>query len=212
MIRLHSVQTGRIAPLGPDNVPSGYVKRPIDGRARVEATGLAGDEIADLSVHGGPEKAIYGYALLHYASWATEQPHLIDRLQPGAFGENLTIDGLAETDICLGDVHRIGTALLQVCQPRQPCFKFALFFGDKRMPRAMARTGRAGWYYRVIENGELGPGDTITLIDRPQPDFRFSRLVEIVYGGRATRDELVALAGMDEVASHLRSAAQESLR
>ena len=212
MIQLHSLQIGRIAPLGPDQVPSGYVKRPTGDRVRVHASGLTGDEIADLSVHGGPEKAVYGYALAHYDSWKGEHPEHVDRLAPGAFGENLTIDGLTEADICLGDVHRIGTALLQVCQPRQPCFKFALFFGDKRMPKAMVRSGRAGWYYRVLEGGTIAAGDTIELEARPQPGFRFSRLVEIVYGGKATRDELVALAGMTEVASHLRRAAQASLQ
>ncbi|MBA2935908.1 MOSC domain-containing protein [Sphingomonas sp. CGMCC 1.13654] len=212
MIRLHAVQTGRIAPLGPDQVPSGYVKWPTEGRARVGALGLAGDEIADLSVHGGPEKAVYGYSLSHYAKWQEEYPQHAVRLQPGAFGENLTIDGLAEEDICLGDIHRVGTSLLQVCQPRQPCFKFALFFEDKRMLKAMVRSGRAGWYYRVLQEGELGPGDEVVVVDRPQPDFPFSRLVEIVYGGRATRDELLELAAMDEIASSLRAAARESLR
>jgi len=212
MIRLHSLQIGKVAPLGPDRVPSGYGKRPIAGRVPIHASGLTGDEIADLSVHGGPEKAVYGYALAHYDSWREDHPEHADRLAPGAFGENLTIDGLTEADMCLGDVHRIGTALLQVCQPRQPCFKFALFFGDRRMPKAMVRSGRAGWYYRVLAGGTVGAGDTIELAARPQPGFRFSRLVEIVYGGKATRDELVALAGMDEVASHVRRAAQASLQ
>lgn len=212
MIRLHSLQIGKIAPLGPDQVPSGYVKRPTANRVTVAASGLGGDAIADLSVHGGPEKAIYGYSLAHYNSWKEEHPEHADRLALGAFGENLTIDGLTEADICLGDVHRIGPVLLQVCQPRQPCFKFALFFGDKRMPKAMVRSGRAGWYYRVLEGGTIGAGDTIELAARPQPGFRFSRLVEIVNRGGATREELVALAGMDEVASQVRQAAQASLQ
>jgi hypothetical protein len=117
MIKLHSLQIGKIAPLGPDQVPSGYVKRPAGGRVQVDAAGLTGDEIADLSVHGGPEKAVYGYALAHYISWRGEHPEHTDRFAPGAFGENLTIESLTEADICLGDVHRIGTVLLRVSQP-----------------------------------------------------------------------------------------------
>jgi MOSC domain-containing protein YiiM len=212
MIRLHSLQIGKIAPLGPDRVPSGYVKRSTADRVVVAMSGLGGDEIADLSVHGGPEKAVYGYSLAHYDKWRREHPEHADRLAPGAFGENLTIDGLTEAEICLGDIHRIGSVLLQVCQPRQPCFKFALFFGDKRMPKAMVRSGRAGWYYRVLEGGTIGAGDTIELDARPRPQFRFSRFIEIVNRGGATHDELVALAGMDEVASQWRRVAQASLQ
>jgi MOSC domain-containing protein YiiM len=210
-INLHSVQVGRIAPLGPEGVPSGFVKRPVPERVEVAGLGLAGDEQADLTVHGGPEKAVYGYALRHYPTWRTEHPEHGDILVPGAFGENLTIDGLAEDDICVGDVHRIGSALLQVCQPRQPCFKFALHFSDNRMPKAMVKSGRAGWYYRVLEPGDLGAGDEVHLVDRPQPAFRFSRLVAIVNRGQATAEEIAALATMPEVASWLRKLAQDQM-
>jgi MOSC domain-containing protein YiiM len=207
-INLHSVQVGRIAPLGPDGVPSGFVKRPMPGRVDVAALGLTGDQQADLTVHGGPEKAVYGYALRHYPDWQAEYPDHGERLVPGAFGENLTIDGLVEDEICVGDVHRIGSALLQVCQPRQPCFKLALHFADNRLPKAMVRSGRAGWYYRVIEPGSLGAGDAVQLVDRPQPAFRFSRLVSIVNRSQATAQEIAALAMMTEVASWIRTLAK----
>ena len=209
--KLSSVQIGRIAPLGPDGVPSGFVKSPVLNRMQVEALGLAGDEQADLTVHGGPEKAVYGYALGHYPAWRAEYPEHVETLNPGAFGENLTIDGLTEDDLFVGDVHRIGSALLQVCQPRQPCYKFALHFQDNRMPKAMVKSGRAGWYYRVLEAGDLGADDNVELVDRPQPAFRFSRLVEIVNRGRASAEELGSLASMPEVASWLRKMAQDSL-
>lgn len=210
-ITLHSVQVGRIAPLGPDGVPSAFVKRPVPRRIDVTEWGLGGDEQADLTVHGGPEKAVYGYALRHYPAWRSEYPEHEDILVPGAFGENLTIDGLAEDDICVGDIHRIGSALLQVCQPRQPCFKFALHFKDSRLPKAMVRSGRAGWYYRVLEPGMLGAGDAIERVGRPQPEFHFSRLVSIVNRGQATADEIAALAAMPQVASWLRARAQETM-
>lgn len=211
MISLQSVQVGAVAPLGPDKVPSGIVKRPVQHRVGVAELGLAGDAQADLSVHGGPEKAVYGYAARHFAAWQEEFPQHAAQFAPGGFGENLTVDGLDESEICVGDVHRIGSALLQVCQPRQPCFKFALYYGDNRMPKAMVRSGRSGWYYRVLEPGELGAGDKIELVDRPQPGFAFSRLVAIVYRGQATIEEIAALAAMPEVASSLRQLAQDRL-
>jgi len=208
-IRLHSMQVGRVAPLGPDGVPSGFVKHPALQRIAVAELGLAGDEQADLKVHGGPEKAVYGYALQHYRDWRTEYPEHAQILVPGAFGENLTIDGLTEDNLFVGDVHRIGSAMLQVCQPRQPCFKFALHFGDNRLPKAMVKSGRSGWYYRVLEPGDIGAGDDVRLVDRPQPAFRFSRLVSIINRGQATAEEIAALATMPEVASWVRKLAQD---
>ncbi len=209
---LSSVQVGRIAPLGPDGVPSAIVKSTAHGPVTVTPLGLAGDEQADLTVHGGPEKAVYAYSAAHYPAWAAEYPDHAALFVPGGVGENLTIDGWREADLCVGDVHRIGTARLQVCQPRQPCFKFSLRFGDNKLPRAMVRNGRAGWYYRVIEEGMLSAGDPVELVDRPNPDFGFERLVEIVNRRRATSDEFAAMANMDGLAGDLRSWARTQSR
>lgn len=211
MMRVHSVQIGKIAPLGPNSVPSGFVKRAAETPTFVDFHGLDGDEQADLRVHGGPEKAVYGYPLDHYRSWKTDFAEHSATLIAGGFGENLTIDGLTEADICVGDIHRIGTALLQVCQPRQPCFKLALHFGDNRLPIAMVRSGRSGWYYRVLIQGTLSPGDQIDLVDRPHPGFAFPRLVAFANHGTATHADLVALSHMEEVASGLRRRAIRKL-
>lgn len=208
---LSSIQTGKTAPLGPAGVPSGFVKMLVEGPIRVEPLGLIGDEQADPRVHGGPEKAVYGYAAAHYPAWAADFPDRAHLFAPGGVGENLTISGLTEAEICVGDIHAIGTALLQVCQPRQPCFKFALRFGDDRLPHAMIRNGRAGWYYRVLRPGEMRQGDVISLLERPNPDFAFSRLVEIVYRRDSTPDERARLAEMPEVASQIRAYARRSL-
>ncbi len=209
--RLLSIQTGRIAPLGPDRVPSGFVKHDIKGSVGVRPLGLDGDEQADLSVHGGPDKAVYGYAAAHYLVWRAELPAHSARLMPGAFGENLTIDGMDEDAICVGDIHAIGTARLQVCQPRQPCFKLGLYFNDARLPKALVRSGRAGWYYRVVEPGTIRPGDSVTLHDRPHPDFAFARLIRIVNFGGATEDELTRLAAMPGLAVKWRERAKAAL-
>jgi MOSC domain-containing protein YiiM len=137
--------------------------------------GLTGDEQADLSVHGGPDKAVYACSLGNYAAWKAAFPQYQALLVPGGLGENLTIDGIAEVDVCMGDQVRIGTALLQVSQPRQPCFKFALRFNDVAMPRAMVRNGMTGWYYRVLQPGVLGTGDEVWLMARPRPEWTIER-------------------------------------
>lgn len=208
---VQSVQVGRVASLGPKGVPSGFVKRPVTEPVRVGLLGLEGDEQADLSVHGGPEKAVYGYAAGRYQEWIADFPEHAARFTPGAFGENLTIANLAEDDICVGDVHEIGTTFLQVCQPRQPCFKFALRFDDSRLPRAMVKSGRSGWYYRVLREGRIAPGDKLRLVDRPNPDLPFTTLVRVAYRGEAGPEDFARIARAAGAASWLRASARRSL-
>lgn len=208
---LLSIQTGRIAPLGPQDVPSAFIKTKVDGPIEVRPLGLIGDEQADLSVHGGAEKAVYAYPSEHYRAWADDYPGHAARFVAGGVGENLTTAGWIEADLCVGDVHAVGSARLQVCQPRQPCFKFALRFEDKFLPKAMVRNGRAGWYYRVVEPGTIRAGDAIMLDDRPNPGFRFDRLIEIVNFRGASVEELQAMAGMAGLASRLRDDARRAL-
>jgi MOSC domain-containing protein YiiM len=209
--RLASLRVGRIAPLGPQAVPSAFVKQAVIGSVAVGVLGLDGDAQADLSVHGGPEKAVYGYAAEHYGWWAQEFPSLAPRFEAGSMGENLTVTDLREDDICVGDVHAIGTALLQVCQPRQPCFKLALAFGDPRLGKAMVRSGRSGWYYRVLQGGAIAVGEEIRLAQRPNPGFAFSRLVTIVNLGGATAPEMRAMADMPGIASRIAANARAAL-
>jgi MOSC domain-containing protein YiiM len=211
-MRVLSVHTGKVAPLGPEGVPSGFVKLARPGPVAVALDGLDGDAQADLSVHGGPDKAVYGYAADHYPAWAADHPQHAARFGPGAMGENLAIAGMDEASLCVGDIHRIGSALLQVCQPRQPCFKLGLHFNDPLMLRAMVRSERSGWYYRVLEPGELRAGDAVRLQERPHPDFAFSRLVTIVYRRNPTPKELARMAEMEGLARQWRIEAKQSLR
>jgi MOSC domain-containing protein YiiM len=208
---LLSVQVGEVAPLGPTGVPSGFVKRPVSGPVWVGTLNLTGDAQADLRVHGGPDKAVYAYAAANYAAWRAEFPEHADRMTPGVFGENLTVDGMVEADLCVGDIHAIGAARLQVCQPRQPCFKFALRFEDRRMPGAMVRNGRSGWYYRVLEEGSLQAGDPVRVLERPNPTFPFQRLIAIVHNDPATPEELEMMATAPGVARWLRAMARRQL-
>jgi MOSC domain-containing protein YiiM len=210
--RLISIHVGKVAPLGPQNVPSGFVKHAVLGAITVAPDGLAGDEQADLSVHGGPDKAVYAYGAANYLDWREEYPHHSKLLVPGGLGENLAIDGLREDNLCVGDIHAIGTTKLQVCQPRQPCFKFALRFNDKHMPKAMIRSGRSGWYYRVLQPGVLNPGDPVELLERPNPHFPFARLVQLISFGQATTAELQQLQDMPGLAVNWQQRAREVLK
>lgn len=207
-----SIHVGKIAPLGPDGVPSGFVKHKVSGGVTVTSSGIIGDEQADLTVHGGADKAVYAYGLSHYAAWRREYPQHADLLVAGALGENLAIDGMTEADICVGDVHGIGAARLQVCQPRQPCFKFALRFNDTRMPKAMIRNGRSGWYYRVIDGGVISPEDHAVLLERPNPNFPLTRLVELITHHNATMAEWQQMTDLAGLAMDLQRRASDIVR
>ncbi|MGH7243193.1 MAG: MOSC domain-containing protein [Phycisphaerales bacterium] len=206
-----SIQVGRVAPLGPDRVPSGFVKNTVEGPVEVRPLGLAGDEQADLTVHGGLEKAVYFYPEEHYAQWLHDVPNHADRLNHGGFGENITSRGLTEQTVAIGDVFVVGTSLMQVTQPRQPCFKLGLRFEDNSLGRLMIRTGRTGWYVRVIQNGSIQQGDSITLTRRPNPDWTIARFNEFIVNRSASRAELEQLAGLEGLASNWREALMESL-
>jgi MOSC domain-containing protein YiiM len=194
---VRSIQVGRIAPLGPDAVPSAFIKKPVSGAVLVDTLGIAGDEQADLRVHGGRDKAVYSYALSNYSVWRSDFPQYAGLFAPGAFGENLTVDGCDEHGVCVGDTLRVGEAVLEVTEPRQPCYKFALRFGDISMPRAMIQNGLCGWYCRVIRAGRISAGQELILDARPHADWsiwRVNRLIVQRRGTPAERAEFAAIA------------------
>jgi MOSC domain-containing protein YiiM len=139
-------------------VRTGIFKDPVPGPVAVRKHNLDGDAQADLSVHGGPDKAVYAYPSDHYPAW---QALLGRDLPPAAFGENLTTEGLIEDQVHIGDEFRVGTARLVVTQPRMPCYKLALRFDDTGMVKNFVRVGRPGIYFAVLEEGEVSPGDPI---------------------------------------------------
>jgi MOSC domain-containing protein YiiM len=148
-----------------ERVYSGIAKQPVPRGARLwlSEINLAGDAQADLSVHGGPDKAVYAYASEHLAPWAVE---LDETLGPAPFGENLSTRGVLETDVCIGDIWQWSDALLQICQPRWPCFKLALYRGRPDIQGRFRASARTGWYLRVIEPGEVVAGDDIDVLAR----------------------------------------------
>ncbi len=143
-------------------VTTGIFKAPVAGTIRVAFLNLEGDRQADLTVHGGKDKAVYAYPSEHYEYWRAVLPR--PEIEWGAFGENLTTAGFDEESIAVGDRLRIGSALLEVAQPRIPCFKMALRFDDQSMVKRFLQSRRTGFYVRVIEEGELAAGDSIDRI------------------------------------------------
>lgn len=178
MPTVNAVLAGNVQPL--QGTLSGIDKKPLSGRQRVESLGLAGDRQADLRVHGGPDKALHCYAWRHYDYWRERLPGHPLLEAPGAFGENLSIAGMDEQEVCIADHWRIGTTLLTVTQGRQPCFKLNLRFGTRSMAAWVQESLRAGWYLRVLKPGTLAAGDRIELVDRPHPDFTIARLLAVI--------------------------------
>ncbi len=172
-MKLVSVNRAPVAPLFVGSqgqrqlVMSAIRKQPVEGSVDVRPLGLAGDEQADLSVHGGLDKALYLYPREHHAFWEERLASL--RRQPvtlaaGSFGENLTTEGLLESTLWVGDRLRIGSVLLEVTEPRQPCFKFAAVIGYAAAPKHMLQSGYSGVYLKVVEPGSLQAGDAIELL------------------------------------------------
>jgi MOSC domain-containing protein YiiM len=145
-------------------VKTGIFKTPTNGRVRVQTLNLDGDRQADLSVHGGPDKAIYVYPSEHYDYWRGEFPNM--ELPWGMFGENFTTTGLVEGAVNVGDTFRIGSAVAMVTQPRVPCYKLAAKFGREDIVKRFLASGRSGFYLKVVQEGEVGVGDVIELISR----------------------------------------------
>ncbi|WP_425480177.1 MOSC domain-containing protein [Xanthomonas cassavae] len=156
-------------------------KRAVPGPVRVGIDGLDGDEQGDRRVHGGPDKAIHHYPREHYAAWRSELGAHALLESAGAFGENLSTVGLTEADICLGDRFALGTAVVEVSQVRQPCWKLSDRFGVRDMARRVQDTGRTGWYYRVLQPGAVTAGDILALQARPHPHWSLSRLQQLLY-------------------------------
>jgi MOSC domain-containing protein YiiM len=202
---------GSVAPLGEDGRMSAIDKRPVPGPFYVSPMGLAGDAQADLKHHGGAEKALHHYPFDHYAIWAEEigDGPLLQRA--GAFGENLSTVGWTETNICVGDVIRFGGALLQVSQGRQPCWKLNRRFGRKDMALRVQSSGRAGWYYRVLEAGVAEAEDFLRLIDRPRPEWTLQRLSRLLYRDTGDRDGLAGMVALTELAQGWRDLARRRL-
>lgn len=184
-------------------IESGIRKKPVTAElVSVSSTNIGGDGQADLSVHGGPEKAVYAYPSEHWAPWTMElqpaQPY-----GPGSFGENLSTAGMLEDEACIGDIWRWGEVRLQICQPRYPCYKLAEVVQTQSVIARLVRNGRTGWYFRVLSPGNAPTGGPIEI------EVRDPARVTVAMSHRARlpgadRDLVARVAAVDALASNLR--------
>lgn len=158
----------KLVEINDKQVPTGIYKKPVDTPIWLSKLGLTGDGQADATVHGGEHQAVYSYPLEHYKYW--QETLILNNLPFGTFGENFTVTGILEEQVCVGDIlqigHRNSGAVVQVTMPRIPCFKFGHKIGRPNVLDAFLRSGRSGFYQRVLTEGEVGAGDAVTVIER----------------------------------------------
>jgi MOSC domain-containing protein YiiM len=198
--RLLSVNVGRPQQVSVRRgrpVMSAIGKAPVNGRVRVAGVNVDGDDQADRRVHGGPDKAVYAYAREDELWWAAR---LAREVPPGMFGENLTVEGVDVSGAVIGERWRIGTVELQVCQPRLPCFKLGLRFGDLQMVKLFAQAGRPGAYLRIVAAGELGAGDRVDITQRPSHGVTIAQVSRAIM---LDESELAAAAAAPELPAEL---------
>jgi MOSC domain-containing protein YiiM len=189
MMRVVSVQVGlpRVIPATGDGGPwdrvweTAFVKEPVDGPVMLRTGGLDGDGQSDRRSHGGPDMAVLVYSADHYPLWRAELD--MPGLGPGGFGENLTVAGLDERTACIGDVYELGETLLQLSQPRGPCFKISWRWRRADLLERVRATGHHGWYVRALREGPLEAGQEMRLVERPHPRWTV-RLASDVYARR----------------------------
>ena len=179
---------------------TGFFKQPVAGPVGLTATNLEGDGQADSVHHGGRDKAILGYSANHYPQWRRilGKPEI----PFGGFGENLTILDLTEADVCIGDIWQIGDAVrVQVSQPRQPCWKLARWWKIKTLALQVQRTGRTGWYYRVLNTGTVESGMPLTLQERPHPNWPVQRANHVMHEAKDDTRLAAELAAIPQLSS-----------
>ena len=155
-----------------DPVSTGIFKEPVAGRVTLRTLNLEGDRQADLAVHGGPSKAVYAYPSEHYEYWRDELPEV--KLPWGMFGENFTTAGLSESELNVGDKFRVGSAVVMVTEPRMPCYKLGIKFGRSDIVKRFLASERTGFYFAVLQEGEVGMGDPMELIERSKDSLKIS--------------------------------------
>lgn len=172
-----NVARPRLVSYNGNPVSTGIFKEPVSGRVILRTLNLDGDRQADLSVHGGPTKAVYVYPSEHYEFWRQELPEMT--LPWGMFGENFTTEGLFETEVNIGDKFQVGSALLMVTEPRMPCYKLGIKFGRSDIIRRFLVSERTGFYFAVLQEGEVGVGDQIEMVERGKEAVRVNDVTRL---------------------------------
>jgi MOSC domain-containing protein YiiM len=191
-------------------VKSGIDKKPVEGCIELLKKGLVGDKQADPSVHGGLDKAIYAYTAEHYDYWQEKLD--LKALSYGQFGENFTVESMDDKQVLIGDIYRVGSALLQVTQPRVPCFKLGIRMNDPMFPAKFIKSGRYGFYLRVLEEGAVKTGDPIELVKKSDSEMSVWRIMQIMHAGSATnRNEVIKALAIQTLSADWRSEFEQKL-
>ncbi len=202
-MKIVSLQIGLPSPLLYKGrmISTGIIKIPTESRTRVFETHIEGDGQADLKVHGGRDKAIYAFSSDAYDWWHKERPG--KHFEFGAFGENLTVEGLDEHSLAIGDVFEVGSVYLEVAQPRQPCFKLEALHSDSHMMNDFIRSGRPGVYFRVVKEGHIQSGDLFRSLNLAGSRLTIARLSEIIYGSQVSLEEKLMARELKALPSRL---------
>ncbi|CAN5761548.1 MOSC domain-containing protein [soil metagenome] len=187
-----------------------FYKKPVTGPVQILAETLEGDGVGNRKVHGGPDKAICAYPSEHYTHWQ-QSLTLLAKEPFGAFGENFTTQGLLETEVCVGDIFSLGTALLQISQPRQPCYTLARRWQLKNFPVLVDAAGFTGWYFRVLQTGVVHTGDTFTRQEQPLPQWTIARANNVMQEREPSLEALEELAHCPLLADAWRRPLQQML-
>ncbi len=211
-VSVSALLTGKAAPFRGDEA-SAIAKSPVAGRVKITRLGLKGDQQADAVHHGGPHMAVHLYPRDHYDGWRKlvgDHPLL---QQPGAFGENISATGLVETAALVGDRFRLGTALLEISQPRKPCWKIEHRFGQKGMVAHIVQTGRCGIYFRVIEEGHAEAGDLLEQLEAGHDGWSVERVFMAIFGASPSKDrsELTEIMSLGRLSPDLQERARRAL-
>lgn len=203
-MRVLSVNVGlpRSVEWGGRTITTGIFKKPVAKPVLLEPLNFVGDRQADLTVHGGPDKAVYAYDAAHYDHWRQQLER--DDWAPGLFGENLTTEGLLESEVRIGDLFRVGTARLRAVQPRFPCYKLNVRFDSPGMTRHFAKAGRTGIYFRVVEPGVVQAGDDIELIEAANTDITIQTIAQIVLNRKADASLLADVVALPHLPDSLK--------
>jgi MOSC domain-containing protein YiiM len=208
--RVLSVNVGlpTAVPYRGKTVWTGIFKAPVEGRVTLGELGFDGDKQADPSVHGGVEKAAYLYSADAYAWWAAALGHA---MPPAQFGENLTVTGMPEDEVCVGDRLRVGEALVRVTGPREPCFKLGIRMGDHRFPARFLAAGRTGFYVAVLEEGTVGAGDAVERVAADPDGLSVAEVHRLYATGREDADGLRRVAAVPALPDGWRRWAEKRL-
>lgn len=197
-----SLFVGTIRPLPESGRPTGMYKQAIHAPLELGHEGFAGDQQADRRVHGGPDKAVHLYPAAHYARLAERFPEAAGQLVVGSIGENISTGDLDENDVCLGDIWQLGTARLQVCQPRSPCWKIDERYACDGMAQFIAEQRLTGWYWRVLTPGLVRPGEALQLEQRNPEAFTLAEAMLLCQEHRPRLADMEKLAAAPGIADN----------